>query len=48
MVRFKDELKTNKCDELKAKYKKGDENKCIIMIDTVGKILYDTVSSERR
>lgn len=48
MNKFYDALGTYKCDELKAQYKKEDEQRCIIMIETAARILDDIVIRERK
>ena len=48
MEKFYDILKTHKCDELKAKYKKDDERRCIYILEKAGEILEDIITRERK
>ena len=48
MDRFYNELGTHNCTELKAQYRKGDIERCIVMIETAAKILDDIVKREKR
>lgn len=48
MNKFYEVLGTYKCNELKAQYKKEDERRCIIMIETAARILDDIVIRERK
>lgn len=47
MERFYEVLKTYKCNELKAKYRKDDDRRCIYILEEAGKILSDIVERER-
>ncbi|MPQ43927.1 C-GCAxxG-C-C family (seleno)protein [Clostridium tarantellae] len=46
MDRFYEELGTHKCDELKAKYRKDDADRCIVMIEAAAKVLEQIVIKE--
>ncbi|MGL5244271.1 MAG: C-GCAxxG-C-C family protein [Sarcina sp.] len=48
MDKFYEELGTHKCDELKAKYKKDDVDRCIVMIESAAKVLDDIIIRERK
>lgn len=48
MERFKKELTTNNCAELKAQYKKDDERRCVKMIEVSADILEDIINRERK
>ena len=47
MENFYNELGTYNCTELKAKYRKDDIHRCIVMIETAAKVLDDIVTRER-
>ncbi len=48
MQRFHETLKTYKCDELKERYKKNDDRRCIYILEEAGKILARIIERERK
>lgn len=48
MDRFYEELGTHNCTELKAKYRKDDIHRCIVIIETTARILDHIVIREKR
>lgn len=48
MEKFYETLKTHKCHELKEKYKKDDDRRCIYILEEAGKILEDIIERERK
>lgn len=47
MEKFYDKLGYYNCTDLKAKYKKDDDRRCIVMIETAAEVLDEIVRRER-